>query len=691
MDIKLKKYSHLLITKILVFMIMILCFTGVIKAVVKVEAVNDGDFGIVFDDDYLSSRAFVQEGEKITGSLTRLLGEFKNEEHIINGGTINEDVLKNEVEMLFNEYQFNSRNYNPNLRYEENYKKFEEEYADKISQIKDKMIKSDVRDFHLTLQNLEEVEGPLYYASDGVNVYTNTTRTEKEQFKTYPSYMIFEEYKKEIYPKELEDSQSFYRITERMDEFSSDSQVVYIAFPQKFLNSKTNEWKQNKVLATNSFYLLFICFAGFIISFVYLVFVVGRKSFKDQELHVHAVDKLYNDIKVVIFLAVLSLWIVLVDELFENIDKVIILITIPIAILGFLLILSVVKHLKNKTFFTHTMIYQMLNKVIRFVGEVYKSGSVGVKTVLLVIGYPLLVAATFFMFPITLGIAAWFAFKRVKKFTAIQEGVERIKEGDILHTIDVDGKGEFAKLASNINSITDGLKNAVDSELKSERLKTELITNVSHDIRTPLTSIITYVDLLKKEKDPSRVEQYIEVLDQKSKRLKVLTDDLFDAAKASSGTIPVHLERIDIISLISQGLGEVSDKIEDLDLEFKFKHPKDKVYVMADGRLLWRSIENVLSNIFKYALNGSRVYIDIEEAGNEILLTFKNISAYELNISADELMERFKRGDESRSSSGSGLGLSIAKSLIDIQRGQFTIQVDGDLFKSIISLPRYSE
>ncbi|WP_335436974.1 HAMP domain-containing sensor histidine kinase [Neobacillus niacini] len=686
-----KKYSHLLITKILVFMIMILCFTGVIKAVVKVEAVNDGDFGIVFDDDYLSSRAFVQEGEKITGSLTRLLGEFKNEEHIINGGTINEDVLKNEVEMLFNEYQFNSRNYNPNLRYEENYKKFEEEYADKISQIKDKMIKSDVRDFHLTLQNLEEVEGPLYYASDGVNVYTNTTRTEKEQFKTYPSYMIFEEYKKEIYPKELEDSQSFYRITERMDEFSSDSQVVYIAFPQKFLNSKTNEWKQNKVLATNSFYLLFICFAGFIISFVYLVFVVGRKSFKDQELHVHAVDKLYNDIKVVIFLAVLSLWIVLVDELFENIDKVIILITIPIAILGFLLILSVVKHLKNKTFFTHTMIYQMLNKVIRFVGEVYKSGSVGVKTVLLVIGYPLLVAATFFMFPITLGIAAWFAFKRVKKFTAIQEGVERIKEGDILHTIDVDGKGEFAKLASNINSITDGLKNAVDSELKSERLKTELITNVSHDIRTPLTSIITYVDLLKKEKDPSRVEQYIEVLDQKSKRLKVLTDDLFDAAKASSGTIPVHLERIDIISLISQGLGEVSDKIEDLDLEFKFKHPKDKVYVMADGRLLWRSIENVLSNIFKYALNGSRVYIDIEEAGNEILLTFKNISAYELNISADELMERFKRGDESRSSSGSGLGLSIAKSLIDIQRGQFTIQVDGDLFKSIISLPRYSE
>jgi len=233
------------------------------------------------------------------------------------------------------------------------------------------------------------------------------------------------------------------------------------------------------------------------------------------------------------------------------------------------------------------------------------------------------------------------------------------------------------------------LKKAVDSELKSERLKTELITNVSHDIRTPLTSIITYVDLLKNENDPSKAGEYIEVLDQKSKRLKMLTDDLFEAAKASSGNIPVQLDRIDIVSLITQGLGEVNDKIEDSNLEFRFNHPKDKVYITADGKLLWRSIENVLSNIFKYALKGSRVYIDIEDLGSEILLTFKNISAYELNISADELMERFKRGDESRLSQGSGLGLSIAKSLIDIQKGRFTIQVDGDLFKSMIYMPKH--
>jgi len=293
------------------------------------------------------------------------------------------------------------------------------------------------------------------------------------------------------------------------------------------------------------------------------------------------------------------------------------------------------------------------------------------------------------MFPVTIGAAAWFAFKKVKSFHAIQEGVERIKDGDLRHRIDVEGKGEFERLADNINSITDGLKKSVDSELKSERLKTELITNVSHDIRTPLTSIITYVDLLKKEKDFSKVEEYIEVLDQKSKRLKILTDDLFEAAKASSGDIPVQLEKIDIVSLITQGLGEVNDKIEASDLEFKLNHPKDKVYMKADGRLLWRSIENVLSNIFKYALKGSRVYIDIEDAGSEVLLTFKNISAYELNISADELMERFKRGDESRFSEGSGLGLSIARSLIELQDGKFSIQVDGDLFKSIICMSKH--
>jgi signal transduction histidine kinase len=680
-----------MITKLIVFIMMISCFTGVIKKMIDLDVVNHGDAGIVFEDSYFLSKSYVRESETIVNDLTRLIGEFKNEEHILKGGTISEEELKIEVDPLYSDYM-QSKSFNPNLSEDENYNQFKVEYADKIAEVKDQLIKNDLREFHLLLQSIKEVKNPLYYASDGETVYTNSTKMDKEQLKTYPSYLMFDGYKTEIfYPKKVGSNKYLEWITGNIDQIDLEGKVVYVAFTDDFLNSKIKEWKENKVKATKSFYHFLGFSAGFILTFLYLIFVIGRKSFKDQEMHLNPVDKLYVDLNIVLCAALIGIWIALMDAIaFPNVYKWIILITAPISTAGFILILSLVKHIKNRTFFKHTLIYQLISILVRFVSNVYDSGNVGVKTVLIVIGYPVLIALTFFMFPITIGIAAWFALKKVKSFKAIKDGVERIKDGDLNHSIDVGGKGEFARLAANINSITDGLKNAVDSELKSERLKAELITNVSHDIRTPLTSIITYVDLLKKEKDPAKTEGYIEVLDQKSKRLKILTDDLFDAAKASSGNIPVQFERIDIVSLITQGLGEVSDKIEALDLEFRPHFPKEKVHIVADGKLMWRSIENLLSNIFKYALRGSRVYIDIEDLGNEILLTFKNISAYELNISADELMERFKRGDESRSSQGSGLGLSIAKSLIDLQKGKFMIQIDGDLFKAMIYMPKQS-
>ncbi|MDM5227281.1 HAMP domain-containing sensor histidine kinase [Cytobacillus sp. NJ13] len=689
MDIKLKKYSHSVMTKIIVFIIAIVCFTGAIRAVVEVEVVNDGQFSSVLEDNYLESRAFVLENETLIGDLTRLLGEFKNEEHILSGKTISQDTWRSVEENLYSEFRNQSRSYNPELSEEKNFKKFKEEYAETLSQERDQLIREDLREFHLLLQNIEDSE-LMFYASDGTNVFKNSTKTEKEQFENAPSYMLFEEYNREFYPKETEENEHLHLITEQMDELNSGNTVVYIAFPDEFLDLKIEEWQENKAIAGKNVYQLFGCMAGFILSFFYLVLIAGRKSFKDQELHFHPADKLYNDINIVLCTMLIVFWVALVDDVFENTAKMITPITIPFASLGLMLILSLVKHFKNRTLIRHTLIFTLIHKLVKFIGDVYQSGSVGVKTVLLVIGYPVLIALTFFMFPVTIGLAAWFALKKIKTFNSIQSGVERIKEGNLHHRIEADGKGEFSRLAANINSITDGLKKAVDNELKSERLKTELITNVSHDIRNPLTSIITYVDLLKDEKDPSKAEDYIEVLDQKSKRLKILAEDLFEATKASSGNIPVHLEKIDVVSLITQGLGEVNDKIELLDLDIKLSYPREKVYITADGKLLWRSIENLLSNIFKYALKSSRVYISIEELGSEILLTFKNISATELNISADELMERFKRGDESRSSQGSGLGLSIAKSLIEIQKGKFNIQIDGDLFKAIIYLPKHN-
>lgn len=690
MDTKLKNYSHSIITKIIVFAIVITCFTGALTAFVHTAILSDGNFEIISEDNYFQSRAYVQESESLVSDLTQLMGEYKSEKYILKGGSIDEEELRIEVEDLYSDFQLQSKSYNPNLSEEENYKKFKEVYKDEIAQAKGRMIKNDLREFHLLKQNLEVYEGLVYYASNGTNVFTNSTKKEQGQFKTYPSYMVFEDYKREIFPKEVEGNKHLDQVTGQIDELDPETTVIYVAFTEEFLDLKIKEWKEDKVAATNNLYKVVAFLVGLILSFLYLALIIGRKSFDDQEVHFHAVDRLYNDLNLVLCLGMIVLWGALLSKVgFENAYQMSIPITAPIATAGLILILSLVKHFKNRTLIKHTLLYSIFYKLFVFVKNVYASGSVGVKTVLLVIGYPILVVITFFMFPVTIGAAAWFAFKKVKSFQAIQEGVERIKDGDLRHRIDVEGEGEFERLAGNINSITDGLKKSVDSELKSERLKTELITNVSHDIRTPLTSIITYVDLLKKEKDPSKVEEYVEVLDQKSKRLKILIDDLFEAAKASSGDIPVQLEQIDIVSLITQGLGEVNDKIEASDLEFKINYPEDKVYMKADGRLLWRSIENLLSNIFKYALKGSRVYIDIEDTGNEVLLTFKNISAYELNISAEELMERFKRGDESRFSEGSGLGLSIAGSLIELQGGKFSIQVDGDLFKSMICMPKH--
>lgn len=684
-----KKFSHSIVTKLIVFAAAVLCVLGVIRSLVEVEIVNNGYFNSVTEDHYLESQAFIFENEEVIWPLTKLLNVYKNKEHILNGESISEEEWQRTEKDLFNQYR-NEGKIDSELSGEENFARFQEQYADKIADARDKMIKEDLRNYNRLLQNLESFEGIYFYATDGTNVFTNTNMDKREQFEAYPAYLIFEGITPEVSPeKTIVYKDSFFTLREQLNQLDPENTVIYLAFSEEFLNQKAGEWKENKEIAIKNLYQLAGFTIGFLISFIYLVIVIGRNSFQDKELRFHAGEKIYNDISIVLAVVLITSYAALVDSLYTDIIKIIVPVMIPIVILSLYVILTLVKHIKNKTFFRHTFIYTLINKLVQFIGEVYRTGSAGTKTVLLVIGYPVLIALTFFIFPVTIGLAAWFALKKVKAFQAVQVGVEKIRAGDLHHRIEVEDKGEFKKLAENINSITDGLNKAVENELKSERFKTELITNVSHDIRTPLTSIITYVDLLKHETDPAKMKEYVEVLDQKSKRLKMLTDDLFEASKASSGNIPVQLEKIDIVSLINQGLGEVSDKIEAHDLNFRMDFPEEKVYLKADGKLLWRSIENLLSNIFKYALRGSRVYISIEDLGRECLIAFKNISACELNISPEELMERFKRGDESRTSQGSGLGLSIAKSLIEIQKGRFQIEIDGDLFKAMIYLPKY--
>ena len=271
----------------------------------------------------------------------------------------------------------------------------------------------------------------------------------------------------------------------------------------------------------------------------------------------------------------------------------------------------------------------------------------------------------------------------------LQRGAKAIAEGDLTHTVDLRHMyGAFRQHGTYLNSISDGLQTAVDERVRSERMKAELITNVSHDIKTPLTSIVNYVDLLKKEPPANeRAAEYLDVLDRQSQRLKKLTEDLVEASKASTGSIAVHAERTDLNVLLGQAAGEFADRFAARRLETVRTAAPEQPHIMADGQLLWRVFSNLLSNIYKYALEGTRVYLSTAVRGGAAAVTFRNISGEALNITADELTERFVRGDRARSGEGSGLGLSIAKSLTELMGGTFSITVDGDLFKVELTFP----
>ena len=247
----------------------------------------------------------------------------------------------------------------------------------------------------------------------------------------------------------------------------------------------------------------------------------------------------------------------------------------------------------------------------------------------------------------------------------------------------------MAQQAENLNGINEAVATAVEEQPKSEKLKTELITNVSHDIKTPLTSIINYIDLLKKEEMPSvTAQEYVNVLSRQSGRLKKLVEDLVEASKASTGNIPVTLAEINLNLLIEQTTGEYSEKAEKSDLSLAVTVPQNDIFVLSDGRMLWRIFDNLLNNACKYSQPGTRVYINLETRDEMVNITFRNVSKTQLNISPDELMERFVRGDSSRNTEGSGLGLNIAQSLTELLGGEMALHIDGDLFKVILTFPQ---
>ena len=297
-----------------------------------------------------------------------------------------------------------------------------------------------------------------------------------------------------------------------------------------------------------------------------------------------------------------------------------------------------------------------------------------------------------FLLLISLGYAAFYLFgvfpyilRNIALLSSILKGTDEIVSGNLSYVIEEKGNGFLVQLVRNINNMKLGFKASVENRMKSERLKAELITNVSHDLKTPLTSIINYVDLLKNEElSKEEVQNYVQILDRKSQRLKTLIDDLFEASKMASGAVELNLEKVDVVALLNQALAEYDEKIQQSTLTFKVTIEQQKIFAQLDGKKTWRVFDNLINNVLKYSQPNTRVYVSLSEENNKVIFTLKNIAAYEMDFDVAEIFERFKRGDTSRNTEGSGLGLAIAKSIVDLQGGRLDIEIDGDLFKAIV-------
>ena len=404
---------------------------------------------------------------------------------------------------------------------------------------------------------------------------------------------------------------------------------------------------------------------GLTCSFVvlaYLTNVTGRKSPDDPTIYYNFVDKIYSDILLIIFTVIIVCICMIAGKVRQiNFDFAGLMITVgtvayifDIAFLTFYH--SIIRKIKGNILVTNSIVYMVY--------DFLKSLSVDSK------------------FHITT--------RNARENKQIQNAIELIATGALDTRLDVDDfHGSKKELAEAVNHIRDGLYNAVEDRVRTERMKADLITNVSHDIKTPLTSIVNYVELLKRENlDNENAENYIRILDEKSQRLKQLTEDLVEASKISTGNIKLDIQTINMVELLYQTGGEFNERFESRNLTIITKIPNRPMMVRADGRQLYRTIENLYVNAAKYALENTRVYVELEEKDKRAVFTIKNISKTELNVEgseANDLTERFVRGEASRTTEGSGLGLSIAKNLTNLMGGEFKIEIDGDLFIATIS------
>ncbi len=528
--------------------------------------------------------------------------------------------------------------------------------------------------------------GEKYIASSTVKHYTGA---EEEKIGKYgDKYVVY---------NEIHTADITVYIPENMthnDIFSLVAKIVHIGFELQYFMIVIAIISLGFVIASISFLL---CAAGHI---------------DNGEVRLNYIDKLPGDVYAFIVGAIaVGYLLIFSNASYTNVPVIAFLFALACVgyciALGF--VLSIATRIKTGTLFKNTLIYRIFKgikntfrKPLKHLKYALKNLTLIKRAVLIVVCIALFEVAFIFYGFVCISNYMWEAviipvvlislivFAAVLYFAVIlqkiKEGGEELSRGNLEHKIDTEYMtGEIKEFSENINNINNSLQIALDERMKSEHFKVELITNVSHDIKTPLTSIINYVDLIKKEEiQNEKVNEYIEVLDRQSGRLKKLVEDLVEASKASSGNLSVELVPCNINVLLNQVLGEFDEKLKKAELTPIIKTQNENITVLADGRHLWRVFDNLLGNVCKYALKGTRVYITVTDNSKRTEIIFRNISKYELNVTAEELMERFVRGDKSRNTEGHGLGLSIARSLLELQKGQLKLDVDGDLFKATV-------
>ena len=548
------------------------------------------------------------------------------------------------------------------------------------------------------------VDRELKQIYTNVAEYRNASETEIEEYiKSLGAYCYYDNQILSVDAENLMLSVTdLYGYAEKYGMSGSDNYVLGLgidtAYPAKdVLYSGFERYQTLQPIAWIALMAGVIGIVGYFITIVFLTAKAGEDPDKEG-IQLNWFDHWKTEIGAFVIAALASLGIVplfVIDEYFSFLTNE--------GIIGFVALgencvflagwLSLMRRAKAKTIWNNSLSYQM----VELLKGVFANGKRSTKVLLLFAGYVAVnyilhnAGAVGFALSIIFNVVvAGLLLKEALQDQKLLDGMKKIEEGELNYQYDVESFGGFRKeFAQTLNGVNEVFLNSVMESMKNERMQTDLITNVSHDIKTPLTSIINYVELLKRENiENEKARGYIEILEQKSHRLKHLTEDLVEASKISSGNIKLECMQIQMQEMIYQAGGEFADKFEARGLKLIENMPQEPLFIRADGRRLWRVLENLFNNVAKYAMENTRVYVDLIDLGTEIKFSIKNISEQRLNIEAKDLTERFIRGDISRSTEGSGLGLSIAKNLTELQGGKFYVYLDGDLFRVTITFPK---